>query len=373
MDGLNTVLRALTGELTKRGVAVEFISTWPGRGRRLGRTLTIDQRESWHLGPVFRGVGRGKWRLHNLPLVAIKRVDRWLSNHTLRRTVRSYGPETLLVFTNVRAKTRFDQAGAGRRRNGPLWIGQHHSSFESVAASAPAVDETQRHFADLDAFVALTQEDAAGFATLLPSVRCVAIGNPLPVGTYPASSRRPIAIALGRYSPEKQLDLMIEVFLEATAIPNLRHWQLHLYGEGYDEDRLRRIVGTSDPSGRVQLRGRVDDVGTVTSTASVHLLTSQFEGWGMCIVEAALSAVPTIAFDCAPGVREVIGRSAGTLVPPDDRIAFTRHLRASLLDASLLQRQGEEARRHVAQYETGLIVDRWGWLVRACLDERPVQ
>lgn len=368
MDGVNTALRSLTAEITRRGVAVEFISLWPGAGTPLGPTRVVERREGWHKGPLLRG--RGWWSLWRLPLVAAKRIDRLLANRAFRRAVAAYGPETALVFTNVWPKTRLDEAGLRRRSGSPLFIGQHHSSFASVAGFAPAVEETTRHFADLDAFVALTPEDAAGFATILPTVPCVAIGNPLPPGSFPESSRQPIAISVGRYSPEKQLDTMIDAFLEATALPELGRWRLHLYGEGYYEDQLREKIAHSDPSGRVMLGGRVDDVGKVTSTASVHLLTSKFEGWGMCIAEASLSAVPTIAFDCAPGVRQLIGPGCGTLVPPGDQAAFVDALRTALLNPEGLRRQGEESRRHVGQFDAALITDQWAQLIEGCLHSR---
>lgn len=370
MDGVNTVLRTLTAEFTRRGVQVEFISIWPGSGEPLGPTFTVDVRESWHRGPVFRGSPVDWRRLSRLPIVGLKRVDRWLSNRAVLRRLRAFGPETVMVFTNVRAKTRLDQAGLRRNSAGPLWVGQHHSSSASVEASPAALEETQRHFSDIDLFIALTPEDARGFSAMLPGVRCAAVGNPLPIGSFPESTRQPIAIALSRFSPEKRLDVMISAFLEATDVPDLKHWQLHLYGEGYDEQRLRGIVTDSESAGRVSIRGRVDDVGRVTSSASVHLLTSEFEGWGMCIVEAAQSAVPTIAYDCAPGVRELVAAGCGTLVRSGDKEGLVTAIRRSLRDPEGLHLQGKRARDHVAQYSAERIGDEWARLIRESLNVR---
>lgn len=370
MDGVNTALRSLAGELTRRGVEVEFISLWPGTGVPLGPTRVVESNEAWHRGPSLRGRGGGWRNFWRLPLVAMKRIDRRVVNRSFRLAIEVFGPETVLVFTNVWLKTRLDEAGFCRSPGGPLCIGQHHSSFASVAGFSPGAAETAAHFSDLDAFVALTTEDAAGFATLLPTVHCTAIGNPLPPGSFPESAREPIAISIGRYSPEKQLDMMIEVFMEATSVPELGRWRLHLYGEGPDENRIRDKIDASAAAGRVKLCGRVEDVGQITRSASVHLLTSKFEGWGMCIVEAALSAVPTIAFDCAPGVRELVGPGCGVLVPPGDRVAFVAALREAMYDAEGLRLQGEAARHHVAEFAPALITDQWARLIRRCLDAR---
>ncbi len=92
----------------------------------------------------------------------------------------SMGDETLVVFTHVWSKTRLDETGYRRGPRGPLFVGQHHSSHRSVADFTPMADEHRIHFADLDAFLALTEEDARGFATLMPRVPCYAMPNPAP-------------------------------------------------------------------------------------------------------------------------------------------------------------------------------------------------
>ena len=60
------------------------------------------------------------------------------------------------------------------------------------------------------------------------------------------------------------------------------------------------------------------DVSRIFDTASLHLMTSTFEGFGMSIVEAAWAGVPTMAFVCSPGVAEVVTPTQGFPVRPGD-------------------------------------------------------
>ena len=55
-------------------------------------------------------------------------------------------------------------------------------------------------------------------------------------------------------------------------------------------------------------------------------MTSWMESLPMSILEAAAMGVPTIAFDCSPGVRSLIGTERGWLVPPGDEAAYARGL-----------------------------------------------
>ena len=372
MDGVNSVVGLLAQELQQRSVSVSFMSLNPGRGQPLGQTMTIQEQEELHLGPVFRSAVGFRARARGLFLVAFKRADRWRANRRYRRSVESMGDETLVVFTHVWPKARLDETGYRRGPHGPLFVGQHHSSHRSVADFTPMADEHRIHFADLDAFLALTEEDARGFATLMPNVPCFAMPNPAPPSSRapaPEPSRHPEAVFVGRYWPEKRLDFMIRAFVEATRERDLQHWHLRLYGSG-DAEALDRTIAELGVSGRVHVMGQTDDVAGAFSHASVNLLASVFEGWPMTVVEAAQAGVPTVSFDSSPGTRALITPGTGWLVPYDDDTTYVSALREALAHPEELKRRGEAARQHVSQFDVSTVVDRWGEMVEACYSRR---
>ena len=53
------------------------------------------------------------------------------------------------------------------------------------------------------------------------------------------------------------------------------------------------------PAGAVRLHGYLteEDKQAIVGESLLHLNTSQGEGWGLCVLEAAALGVPTVAFD----------------------------------------------------------------------------
>ena len=135
-----------------------------------------------------------------------------------RRLIESFGSDTLVIFTHVKAKMVLRESGFHRSSGGAIFVGQHHSSFDSLNYETWLRDALPAEFADVDAFTALTDEDAREFARLI-GVPCFGIGNPLPKGIRRGAHPKHIAVALARYSGEKQLDIMIRAFAVATSSP----------------------------------------------------------------------------------------------------------------------------------------------------------
>jgi glycosyltransferase involved in cell wall biosynthesis len=347
------------------GLEVEVISIHPGtRGASFTPTVVM-RREELHRGPVLRG-GHGPWgRVRGLGLLAFKRVDRALLMRRYRRRMASYGRETLMVFTHVTGLSLLRETGFEWSTDRPLLVGQYHSPYASVDEDPELRAGLLREYATVDVVAALSAADAASFAEVLP-VPCVAMPNPtsLDDADTTAGAKEPLAVALARYSKEKQLDLMIRAFAEATAPEELRHWRLELYGWGPEREVLEAAILASGATERITLMGAVDDVRPVLGRASVNLLTSRLEGFGMSVLEAAQCGVPSIAFGCTPGLVELLTAVHGRMVlPPDDEAAYVDALRECLGDEPALAERGVRAAQGVTAYSREAALDRWASLV----------
>ena len=82
------------------------------------------------------------------------------------------------------------------------------------------------------------------------------------------------------------------------------------------------------------------------AAADVVALASDWEGLGLVMMEAAMSARPVVA-TAVGGVPEIVRHDqTGVLVPRDDEQALASGLTALLLDPERRARMGAAARRH---------------------------
>jgi glycosyltransferase involved in cell wall biosynthesis len=151
-----------------------------------------------------------------------------------------------------------------------------------------------------------------------------------------------------------------------TALESNRHdpsWRLIVVGDGPRRSRYEKEALTRSLAGRVTFLGRVEPavLPDVYREADIHLFpsTSSAEAFGLVVLEAAASGLPTIASNL-PGVRTLIeeGRT-GLLVPPRDARQLSRAIASLTADARRRVILGEAARRCAREkYDWGVLMDR---------------
>lgn len=154
-------------------------------------------------------------------------------------------------------------------------------------------------------------------------------------------SAEPLVVAVGRLVPVKRFDRLVEALVEVRRrVPRLR---AVIVGEGYERDALERQVVSHGAGGWLDLAGRVDDATLVDlyRRAWVLVSTSQREGWGMTITEAAACGTPAVATRIAGHVDAVEDGRSGVLV--DDERALVGAVEGVLRDDAWRLRLGRRA------------------------------
>jgi glycosyltransferase involved in cell wall biosynthesis len=107
-------------------------------------------------------------------------------------------------------------------------------------------------------------------------------------------------IFMGRYSPEKALDVMAaayERYRASVADP----WPLACYGSGSMQHQLEHRQGI-EVNGWVQPADQPD----VLTRHGVFVLTSRTEAWGIAVAEAMASGLPALCTDTVGAVPDLI-------------------------------------------------------------------
>ncbi|WP_030276099.1 glycosyltransferase [Streptomyces sp. NRRL B-24484] len=236
-------------------------------------------------------------------------------------------------------------------------IGMSHESFETCRASS-RFGRVQRHYADVDRLVVLTDEDADAWIRQGMNSTC-GIPNPLPFpvpeATAPAGRT---VVSIGRLAQEKGVDLLLETWAEAVL--GREGWRLEIYGLGEEEEALRAQCTALGLDDSVEFRGRTDDVPGALSGAGIFALSSRGEGFPISLMEAMACGVPCVAFDCAPGVHEIVRDGEdGLLAPVGNTSALARQLGRLMDDEELREAMGARAREAIVRYAPERVLDRW--------------
>ena len=180
------------------------------------------------------------------------------------------------------------------------------------------------------------------------------------LGLTPEEAERPKTIVfVGRLSyADKRPERVVRLWEKLhQALPE---WKVEIYGKGPEEKFLRRLIQQKRLP-RITLKGYISDPMSVYAQASVLLMTSTYEGWGLVVSEAQSQGVVPIAFDSSAGLRELLGAdsSYGILVPPFDMEAYAAGLLRLCTDEELRCRLARAAIEHSKQYTPEQNASRW--------------
>ena len=183
---------------------------------------------------------------------------------------------------------------------------------------------------------------------------------PLPVSAEEVDGPR--LLVLGRVVKHKRIEQAIDVATRLRSRhPGLR---LRVVGEGWWSPQIRDHVQAVGAQDYVDLLGFVDEETKHRELASASLLLvpSVKEGWGLSVVEAASHGVPAIGYRDAGGVSESIEDGAtGLLV--DDFEQLVAASDALLGDPDLLGELGANALAHSARFTWDETVRAWEQLL----------
>lgn len=185
-----------------------------------------------------------------------------------------------------------------------------------------------------DQVVAVSQgaaDDLARFARL-PRSRVKCIYNPVYNDLLMDASKArvehpwlqpgqpPVILAAGRLHALKGFDVLMRAF---EIVRRTTACKLIIIGEGEERQRLEGLANSLSISRDVSLMGFVRNPYAMMSRAAAFVVSSQWEGFSVVLLEALACGAPVVSTDCAGGPSEILEKGRyGVLVPVDDAVAM---------------------------------------------------
>jgi glycosyltransferase involved in cell wall biosynthesis len=227
-------------------------------------------------------------------------------------------------------------------------IGMSHESFMASVGSSRGSRVPSRFrrigatYREIDAFLLLTRADADQF-------RRVGFNNtgvmPNPVAlrpSRPAELATQTIITVGRLAPEKNYRALVEAF--AQLAPDHPDWGVKIFGDGPLRAPLQQQVDRAGLTDRVLLKGTTNDVEGELLDSSIFALSSESEGLPVVLVEAMACGVPCVAYDCSPGIREIITDGVDGVVAANRSVSdLSAGIRRLIEDVQLRRSMGRAA------------------------------
>lgn len=236
-------------------------------------------------------------------------------------------------------------------------IGMSHESFDATLAST-RWERVQQWYRDVDLLLLLTEHDAARFE--LEGFNNVGVMHNS-LSFYPDRSSdlsAKVVVAAGRLAPEKGYDRLVEAFSRVAA--DHPDWVLKVFGTGPLQGRLEKQVASLGLTDRVLLPGLAGSIEAELLSSSVFALSSIHEGLPMALAEGMACGLACVAFDCAPGVREMVTDGVdGIVVPPRNVPALADGLARLMGDEALRRSYGAAARESIKRFAPDQVLGQW--------------
>jgi glycosyltransferase involved in cell wall biosynthesis len=165
-------------------------------------------------------------------------------------------------------------------------------------------------------------------------------------------------IAVGRLVPLKQFDQLIESY--ANSVLPKKNIHLVILGTGEEQTLLENRIANLNLEDKVHLLGFKENVWDYISNTKFLVLSSQYEGFPMTILEALSLGIPVISFDCESGPKDMIINSHnGILVENQNFTELTHKMNIFVEDEVLYQNCKTNAISSVAKFQSEVVINQW--------------
>lgn len=209
-----------------------------------------------------------------------------------------------------------------------------------------------------DAYIVLSKcyEDVfREFTGIVNTPKMFSIPNPVVRVNATGKAKENVILYVGRLTAtEKRVERVIETWRRVAN--RLSDWRLEILGDGPARAELEDM---SKELSRITFRGfqKPDEY---YAKAKILLLTSDFEGFPMTLVEAMSAGCVPVVYGSFLTAHDIVQENTGVVVPmPWDTVKFAAEVESLMRDEERRERMADAAKLDVGRFDIDKVVDEY--------------
>ena len=217
-----------------------------------------------------------------------------------------------------------------------------------------------------DAHLSVSESARRELLTVSPGGSAYVVHNPVPVtGDVLSHSAHTTFLFVGRIvNHQKRLDLLFHALRGMLAWP----WSVDIIGTGSDEQVLKDLARGLGIESRLTWHGWKENPWDAITSATVLVLPSDYEPFGLVLVEALARGVPVVASNCPGGPTEIVHPRVNGFLFPTGNVEALRQLLTDIVTGAADLPSSDACRGSVQRFMAEKIMDLFEAILLAAIE-----
>lgn len=244
------------------------------------------------------------------------------------------------------------------KKKGKITIAEEHVHHNN---NNEYINRLKKACQGIDYLVGVSKELTNFYSQNIPGVKSICIANGLDYTPEKLSKLdNKNLISVGRLSPEKGYLDLIDVFYEIYTKDT--DFYLDIIGDGNEREVIENKIKKLKLEKNITLHGfqNKDYINKMMTNASLYLMCSFEESFGIVLIEAGSFGVPQIAYDSAQGANElIINNESGYLIKNRNKTEFAAKVIELINNKKRLKNFGKKAHNIALDYSFESTKAKW--------------